>query len=151
MASANRSHLSCLYAITRTKRVTPNEVGANIFHPGYMNSWRFVKRTIESGGCVIAVPSTWSCARRCRLPRFLGKLFNCEQLETISFSRDVKLHMSLERLTRFWYFLRFNKMKPFKRSIDEGSTSICVPSKRSSFNLSIFSIISGKLSRFAQP
>ena len=135
----------------QSEKSEPNEVGANILRPGYINTWRFLKRTIESGGCVIAVPSAWSCARRCRHPMFLGKLSNCEQPETLSFSRDVKLDMPFERLTRFLHFLRFNKMRPFRRSIDEGSTSIGVPSKRSSFKLSIFSIISGKLSSFEQP
>lgn len=44
----------------------PSEVGANMLHPGFINTWRLLKRTNESGGCVIAVPSAWDFARSCR-------------------------------------------------------------------------------------
>ena len=53
--------------------------------------------------------------------------------------------------TRFFHFLRFNRTRPFRRSIEEGSTSMDVPSKRSSFKFSISSIISGKFLSFEQP
>lgn len=57
----------------------------------------------------------------------------------------------LGRLISLLQFLKFNRTRPLRRSIDNGSSTMAVPSKCSSNKCSIFPLISGNFFNLKQP
>ena len=65
--------------------------------------------------------------------------------------RDIKLQITLGKLERFLQSWRFNKVKPVRCLIDDGSSSMAVLSKESSNMLVMFLPIFGNFLSFEQP
>ena len=134
--------------------VKPNEIG----NKSPICSWplklskdnlpRFFKQTIDEGTSLIAIPSAFSSFKASKFPSSLGNLCRFEQPERLRRSRDFNLHILLGSPSSLKQFPRFNKIKLDRRSMDEGSSWIAVPSKD---NSSILQDSSGKLMRFEQP
>ena len=116
-----------------------------------VNKVRVVKPSIDDGSSLIVVPPRKSFLRPLRFPRFSGKFSQFEHPERSRHSSKFKLQMVLGRHTRFLQSLRVNKVRVVKPSIDDGSSLIVVPPKKSFLRPLRFPRFSGKLSQFEHP
>ena len=98
----------------------------------------------------MAVPSALSSTKHCRLPKSTGNSFSSEQPHRIRVRRDVSSQMLCGRPASFLQFFRFNKTSPFRHPIEDGSSIIALPSRKSSIKLSMFSGISGSFLSLVQ-
>ena len=86
-----------------------------------------------------------------RLPRFSGKLSQFGHPKGSRHSIYFKLQMVLGRHSRFLQSSRIKKVRVVKPSIDDGSSLIVVPLKKSILRPLKFPKFSGKLSQFEHP
>ena len=79
--------------------------------------------------------------------------FGCWPLQPdrVRILRDVKLQMALGKLKRFLQSWRFNTVRPVRCLIDDGSSSMKVPSRWSSNKFVMSVSISGNFLSFEQP
>ena len=119
-------------------------------HPLNDNTSRFSKREIEGGNSFIVVLAASSFSKPCMLPKPSSKFSSFEQPNRIRVWRDFNLQMLCGRIARLLHSLRFNRTSPFRCWIDEGSSFIAVPSKKSSNKLPLFSKTSGSPLSFKQ-
>ena len=96
------------------------------------------------------VPSALSSTKHCRLPKSSGNSFSSEQPHRIRVRRDVSSQIPCGRPASCLQFFRFNKTSPFRLPIEEGSSLIPLPSRKSSIERSMFSGISGSFSSLMQ-
>ena len=79
---------------------------------------------MEEGTSSMAVQHKLSNSKPFIFPMFFGKLRNFKHPKRSRGLSNFKLQMVLGRLTRFSQYLRVNKVRSVKRSIDEGNSSI---------------------------
>lgn len=85
------------------------------------NVVRLDKCSNDDGSSLMADLFTSSSLRPVRFPKFFGNLLSLEQPDRVSDFRDVKRQMESGRLKRDLQSLRFNRVRPVKCSIDDGS------------------------------
>ena len=106
---------------------------------------------MEEGTSFMAVQHKLSSSKPSIFPMFFGKLSTFKHPKRSRELSNFKLQMVLGRHTRFLQYLRINKVRVVKPSIDEGSTFIAVPLKSSFLRPLRFPMFSGKLSKFEHP
>lgn len=99
---------------------------------------------MEEGTSSMVVQHKLSNSKPFTFPMFFGKLRNFKHPKRSRDLSNFKLQMVLGRLTRFSQYLRVNEVRPVKRSIDEGSSSIHTLLKSSISRPLIIHRVSGK-------
>ena len=103
---------------------------------------------MEEGTFFMAVQHKLSSSKPSIFPMFSGKLSNFKHPKRSRELSNFKLQMVLGRHTRFMQYLRVNKVRLVKHSIDEGNSSIAVPLNLSTFRPLTFPRFFGNLSIF---
>ena len=113
-----------------------------------VNKVSAVKPSIDDGSSFKVVPLKESFLRPFRFPRFPGKLSQFGHPKGSRHSIYFKLQMVLGRHSRFLQSSRIKKVRVVKPSIDDGSSLIVIPLKKSILRPLKFPKFSGELSQF---
>ena len=105
---------------------------------------RFLRRTMEEGTSFMAIQHKLSTSKPSIFPMFSGKLSNFKHPKRSRELSNFKLQMVLGRHTRFTQYLKVNRVRLVKCSIDEGNPSIAILLKSSFSRPLIFHGFSGK-------
>ena len=112
---------------------------------------RAVRPSVDDCSSFYVVLLTATFLRPFRFPRFSGKLSQFEHPERSRHSSWFKLQMVLGRHLRFLQSSKIRKVRVVKPSIDDGSSLIVVPLKKSILRPLKFPKFNGKLSQFEHP